>query len=322
VFVKPLFERIAVIGLGLLGGSVAAAARRHGVATTVAGASRSKEARDFALRRQWVDEAGNAMEAASGADLVVLATPVFAMVDVLRELAPALGSGAIVTDVGSVKAQLAETLPGLLPGGVCYVGSHPMAGSHERGITYASADLFAGSPCAVTDSGQPEAQRRVCSFWRALGARVVMRDPAAHDDQVAWMSHTPHVLAFGFAAALARAPEGSGDLTGGGFRDFTRIAESDPELWSDILTANRKALAAPLAAVSDTFRELRQAIEANDLESVERWISGARDALALATRSTSHAGSMDEVHASSQTTDPRTKADLRSGHEGEDKPDE
>jgi prephenate dehydrogenase len=320
--VKPLFERIAVIGLGLLGGSVAAAARRHGVATTVAGASRSKDARDFALRRHWVDEVGNPTEAASGADLVVLATPVFAMVDVLRELAPALGSGAIVTDVGSVKAQLAETLPGLLPGGVCYVGSHPIAGSHERGIEYARADLFADSPCVVSDSGQPEAQRRVCSFWRALGARVVMREPAAHDDQVAWTSHTPHVLAFGFAAALARAPEGSGDLAGGGFRDFTRIAESDPELWSDILTANRKALGAPLAAVSEAFRELGQAIEANDPESVERWISRARDSLALAVRSTSHARSMDEVHASSQTTDPRTKVDSRSGHESEDKFDE
>jgi prephenate dehydrogenase len=320
--VKPLFDRIAVIGLGLLGGSVAAAARLQGVATTVAGASRSQDARDFALRRQWVDEVGNAAEAASGADLIVLATPVFAMVDVLRELAPALASGAIVTDVGSVKAQLAETLPGLLPGGVCYVGSHPMAGSHERGIEYARADLFTDSPCVVSSSGQPDAQQRVSSFWRALGARVVIRDPAAHDDQVAWMSHTPHVLAFGFAAALARAPEGSGDLAGGGFRDFTRIAESDAELWSDILTANRKALGAPLAAVSEAFRELSQAIEANDPESVERWISDARDALALAVQSRSSARSMDEVHSSSQTTEPRTKVDSRSGHEGKDKPDE
>ncbi|HEX9814420.1 MAG TPA: prephenate dehydrogenase/arogenate dehydrogenase family protein [Myxococcota bacterium] len=296
---KPLFERIAVIGLGLLGGSVAAAVQRRGVATKVAGASRSSDARNFALRRQWVDEVGSAAGAATGADLVVLATPVFAMADVLRELAPALRSAAIVTDVGSVKAQLAETLPGLLPTGVYYVGSHPMAGSHERGIEYARADLFEDSPCIVTESGQPEAQQRVCAFWRALGARVVMRDPAAHDEQVAWTSHTPHVLAFGFAAALARAPEGSGDLTGGGFRDFTRIAESNPELWGDILTANRKALGAPLAAVGEALRELGQAIEANDPESVERWISGARDALALAIRSTPRARSMDEGHASS-----------------------
>ena len=296
---KPLFERIAVIGLGLLGGSVAAAVQRRGVATKVAGASRSSDARNFALRRQWVDEVGSAAGAATGADLVVLATPVFAMADVLRELAPALRSAAIVTDVGSVKAQLAETLPGLLPTGVYYVGSHPMAGSHERGIEYARADLFEDSPCIVTESGQPEAQQRVCAFWRALGARVVMRDPAAHDEQVAWTSHTPHVLAFGFAAALARAPEGAGDLTGGGFRDFTRIAESNPELWGDILTANRKALGAPLAAVGEALRELGQAIEANAPESVERWISGARDALALAIRSTPRARSMDEGHASS-----------------------
>jgi prephenate dehydrogenase/3-phosphoshikimate 1-carboxyvinyltransferase len=311
--VKPLFERIAVIGLGLLGGSVAAAARRCGVATCVAGASRSGDARDFALGREWVDEAGSAAEAASGADLIVLATPVFAMADVLRELAPTLRSDAIVTDVGSVKAQLAETLPGLLPAGVCYVGSHPMAGSHERGIEYARADLFADSTCAVTDTGQPEAEQRVCAFWQALGARVVMRDPAVHDDQVAWTSHTPHVLAFGFAAALARAPESSGELTGGGFRDFTRIAESDPELWSDILTANRKALGAPLAAVGEALRELGQAIEANDPDGVERWISGARDALALVMRSAPAATSMDEGHASNQTTNPRPKTDPRSG---------
>jgi cyclohexadieny/prephenate dehydrogenase len=125
--VKPLFDRIAVIGLGLLGGSVAAAAKQHAVASTVAGASRSSDARDFATRREWVDEVGSAQEAARGADLVVLATPVSAMVDVLRELAPVLKPGSIVTDVGSVKAQLAETLPGLLPEGVRYVGSHPMA---------------------------------------------------------------------------------------------------------------------------------------------------------------------------------------------------
>jgi cyclohexadieny/prephenate dehydrogenase len=311
--VKPLFERIAVIGLGLLGGSVAAAASRHGVASRVVGASRSHEARDTALRRQWVAEVGSAAEVAEGADLIVLATPVFAMTDVLRELAPALHPDAIVTDVGSVKGQLAETLPGLLPAGVCYVGSHPMAGSHERGIGYARADLFEGSACVVTDSGQPHAEQRVCAFWRALGARVVMRDPASHDDQVAWMSHTPHVLAFGFAAALARAPETAGDLAGAGFRDFTRIAESDPELWSDILTANRKALGAPLAAVSEALRELGRAIEANDPESVERWISGARDALALAKRSTPPARSMDEGHASNQTTHPRPSAETRSG---------
>ncbi len=318
----PLFERIAVIGLGLLGGSVAAAAKRRGVATTVAGASRSADARDFALRRGWVDEVGRAAEAARGADLVVLATPVFAMAEVLRELAPALGAGAIVTDVGSVKTQLAETLPGLLPGGACYVGSHPMAGSHERGIEHARADLFEGSACAVTDSGQPDAQRRVCSFWHALGANVVVRSPAEHDEQVAWMSHVPHVLAFGFAAALARAPECAGDLIGGGFRDFTRIAESDPELWGDILTANRKAIGAPLAAVSDAFRELGQAIEANDPDAVERRLAAARDALTLVVRSASSRKSMDEGHSSSRTTKLRSEKDLRSGTESEDEPDE
>jgi cyclohexadieny/prephenate dehydrogenase len=290
------FERVAVIGLGLLGGSVAAAARARRVAGVVAGASRSAEAREFALRHGWVDEAGSAAEIARGADLIVLATPVFAMPDALRQVAAALRRDAIVTDVGSVKAQLAETLPGLLPAGVCYVGSHPLAGSHERGIEHARAELFEASTCVVMESEERAARDRVCAFWLALGARVVLRSPAQHDAQVAWTSHAPHALAFAFAAALRRAPAVAAELTGSGFRDFTRIAESDPELWSDILSANRKALGAPLAAVGEALRELGCAIEANDSESLERWISRAREALALLNQSAARARSADEVH--------------------------
>ncbi len=128
---KPIFERVAIIGLGLLGGSVAAAAKRSGVATVVAGSSRSNDARKLALHRNWIDEAGSPIEAARGADLVVLATPVIAMADVLSDLAPALSPPAIVTDVGSVKAQLAETLPGLLPSGVCSLNVRALNNRHS-----------------------------------------------------------------------------------------------------------------------------------------------------------------------------------------------
>ena len=316
---KPIFERVAIIGLGLLGGSVAAAAKRSGVAAVVAGASRSHDARKFALRRNWIDEAGSPIEAAHGADLIVLATPVFAMAEVLSDLAPALTPPAIVTDIGSVKAQLAETLPGLLPSGVSYVGSHPIAGSHERGIEFAREDLFEDAPCVVTEAEDSVAQERVCSFWRMLGARVVLRDPVTHDAQVAWTSHVPHSLAFGFAAAFRAAPAGAGDLAGGGFRDFTRIAQSDPELWGDILTANRKALAAPLAAVSEAFGELSRAIEANDPEWVERWLSAARETLALLAPPASPAGPAGEVHPADQTTNPRLESEPRPGLESKQK---
>jgi cyclohexadieny/prephenate dehydrogenase len=273
------FEKVSVIGLGLLGGSVAAAARRAGVAEVVSGASRSQEACEYALAHEWLDEVGSAVEVARGADLVILATPVFAMADVVREIAPVLRRDALVSDVGSVKAGLVESLPGLLPAGASYIGSHPMAGSHERGIASASPDLFEGAACIVTEGPTP-GRERIAEFWKALGARVVLRDAAAHDEQVAWTSHVPHALAFAFAASLEAAPPGCEDVAGSGFRDFTRIAQSEPELWGDILTANRKALAAPLAEVARTLEALGRAIESDDSEAVEQWIARARDALA------------------------------------------
>ncbi len=275
----PRFGRVAVLGLGLLGGSVALAAKARGVAGRVAGATRSAEALAAALARGAIDEGGSYAEAARDADLVVLATPVFAMADVVQKIAPVLRPGAIVSDVGSVKAVLCETLPGLLPRGVHYVGAHPMAGSHLRGFEHAHADLFEGAACIVTHGPDAAALERTSEFWRALGAHVVHRDPAQHDAEVAWMSHVPHLLAFAFAGALEAAPAGAAAVAGAGFRDFTRIAGSDPELWGDILTANRKALAAPLARVLAVLQDFSRALEANDADGVEQRIAAARAAL-------------------------------------------
>lgn len=274
-----VFERVAVVGLGLLGGSVALAARRRGVAGRVVGATRRIEARERALRDGAVDEIAPLEKVARQADLVVLATPVSAMPDTLRRLAPGLADGAIVTDVGSVKSPLGETLPGLLPPGAIYVGSHPMAGSHERGIDHAREDLFDGASCIVTESEDARAVERVCAFWGALGALVVRRHPTVHDAEVAWVSHVPHVLAFAFARALEGAPHGAGEVAGAGFRDFTRIARSDAELWSDILTANRKALSAPLQQSAAALTALARAVEAGDAEALEQLLTSARETL-------------------------------------------
>jgi prephenate dehydrogenase len=189
-----------------------------------------------------------------------------------------------VTDVGSVKGPLVETLPGLLPAGAHYVGAHPMAGSHETGLRHARADLFEGAVCVVTPTAatEPAALARGRAFWAGLGARVVERDPAAHDAEVAWVSHLPHALAFGYAASLAAAPAAAFPLAAGGFRDFTRIAGSDPELWADILVANQKALAGPLAAAARSLAKLAEALEAGDHESVHRLLAAAREHLARA----------------------------------------
>ena len=272
-----VFERIAVVGLGLLVGSVALAAKKRGVAGHVVGSTRQANARECALDSGAVDEVRDLAEAARDAELVVLATPVYAMPSVLESLRPGLSAGAIVTDVGSVKGPLNELLSGSLPPGVSYVGSHPMAGSHERGMGSARSDLFEGAPCVVT--GSDAATGRVVDFWAALGARVVVREAARHDTEVAWISHLPHLLAFAFARSLSQAPQGWREVAGRGFQDFTRIAQSDPELWAEIMTSNRKAVAAPLEAFRASLAELSRALESGDAEALEALLGGAREML-------------------------------------------
>jgi len=274
-------ERLAVLGLGLLGGSVALAARRRGVARRVVGAGRRQAPLREALERGVVDEVADVASAVRGADLVLLATPVPAMPGILEVAAGALEPGAIVTDVGSVKAELADTLPGLLPPGVEYIGSHPMAGSHLKGVEHAREEFLEGACCVVTPlaCSDRNAVERLAGFWRALGTRVVERDPVQHDIEAAWVSHVPHVLAFAFADALRKAPAGAGTLAGSGFRDFTRIARSDAELWGDILSANRKALAGPLEAFGESLAKLARAIEQGDSEAQEGFLASARETL-------------------------------------------
>jgi prephenate dehydrogenase len=313
-----MFRRLAVLGLGLLGGSVALAARERGVVRHVVGYARRVKPLEWSLKSGVVDSiAGDPVEAVRDADFVVLATPVSAMAPVLQRAAAGLQAGAIVTDVGSVKAPLVETLPGLVPAGVHFVGSHPMAGSHSTGVENARADLFEGAPCVVTPGAGANAHphagalERVAAFWEALGARVTLRDPAAHDAEVAWESHLPHVLAFAYGHALASAPETATELAGSGFRDFVRIARSDAELWGDILGVNRKAMARPLQAFSEALAELAQAIEQRDTGAVEAVLDSARRQLD-SVRSPAVAGPGTAPQTGAR---PSTDLDARSGGE-------
>ena len=277
------FERLAVLGLGLLGGSVAAAAKQRGLAREVVGAARRSAPLERALAAGLVDSVATPEQAVRGADLVVLGMPVGSMNQVVSNVASSLSSGCLVTDVGSVKGSVIETIPGLLPDGVEFVGAHPMAGSHLRGPDHARADLFEGATCVVTPrAGQDQAAvERVETFWRDLGARVVRRSPAVHDEEVAWVSHLPHLLAFAFADALNAAPDRVGKLAGSGFRDFTRIAQSDAELWGEILSLNGKALSGPLNHFSASLAKLARALEEGDDESLEKLLNQARLRLAV-----------------------------------------
>jgi len=274
----PPFEKLVVLGLGLLGGSVAAAAKERGLARVVVGSARRRAPLEQALEAGIIDAVASPRDAVVGADFVVLSTPVGSMAGVLADVASNLEPGCIVTDVGSVKGTVVDLLPGLLPEGVEFVGSHPMAGSHLRGPEHARADLFEGATCVVTPRAVEDtaATLRVESFWRSLGARVTRRTPTAHDDEVAWVSHLPHLLSFAFAESLASAPTDVGELAGSGFRDFTRIAQSNAELWGEILSLNSKALAGPLNHFSESLAKIARMLEEGDGESLERMLNQAR----------------------------------------------
>jgi cyclohexadieny/prephenate dehydrogenase len=289
---------MAVLGLGLLGGSVAAAARERKLAREVVGAGRRRAPLERALAAGLVDRISTPAEAVLGADFVVLATPVGAMGRVVAEVAPGLAEGALLTDVGSVKTPVLDMLSGMLPEHVEFVGSHPMAGSHLRGPDHAREDLFDGATCVVTPrAGQdPRPVERVEAFWRAVGARVKRRTASEHDSEVAWVSHLPHLVAFAFADALHGAPTRVGEVAGGGFRDFTRIAQSDAELWGEILGLNGKALAGPLNHFSESLAKLAQLLEEGDLESLERLLNQARSRLAeVASHAARVAGNVPEA---------------------------
>ncbi len=251
---EPRFARVAVVGLGLIGGSLALAGRARGLFGHVVGVGRNRANLDVGLERGAIDEAASDIAAAvDGADLVVLAVPVGSMGETARGLAPALGASTIVTDVGSVKARLVAEVEQALGGRGRFVGGHPIAGTERSGMAAAFGELFEGRCCVLTptDATDAAALDAVRALWEGVGMRVVELDAARHDQVLAMVSHLPHVIAYALAGEVA-AREASGEelvpFSAGGLRDFTRVAASDPDLWRDICLMNREEVARAIAA--------------------------------------------------------------------------
>jgi prephenate dehydrogenase len=255
------FQKIAIIGVGLLGGSIGLAVKRRRLAREVAGFVRRPESLKDCEKAGAVDYATTDLLAAvSDADLVILCTPLSQMRSRVAEMLPALKRGAMVTDVGSVKAGVVRDLELLVQKyGAHFVGSHPMAGAEKTGVGTARADLFENAVCVVTPTiiSNVAAVRQVEEFWKSLGARTLRLSPAQHDALVSRSSHLPHIV----AAALANLvldparPEFQSVLCANGFRDTTRIASGSPEMWRDIILANRENLRVVL---DDFVRELQK----------------------------------------------------------------
>ncbi|MDY7011281.1 MAG: prephenate dehydrogenase/arogenate dehydrogenase family protein [Planctomycetota bacterium] len=273
---KPIFKKVTVVGVGLLGGSIGLSVKAADERIGVVGVGRRSSSLDRALDAGAIDEATlSTSDGVAGADMIVLATPLGAYEKHLLAMRDALSSGAVVTDVGSTKSVAVRLAEGILGKGGPFVGSHPMAGSERRGVQFAKADLFAGATCIVTPTARtrPAATRKALQFWKMLGGLTVRMSPASHDRAVARVSHLPHVL-----AALIVAGQKVGDLTlaGRGFLDTTRIASADPEMWRDIILTNRKPLLNAIDAADEQLIRLRDLIDLGDAAGIRRYLTSAK----------------------------------------------
>jgi prephenate dehydrogenase len=280
-----VIRQLAVVGVGLLGGSVAKAARQGGLARRIVGIGRDAGRLQPALDDGTLDLAVTDLDAGvRDADFILLAAPVLTIEGLLERVwraAPA--AGAVVTDVGSTKRNIvraAERLAATRP--LAFVGSHPMAGSEQAGYRVARPDLFRGATVIVTPTETTElaALKKTTEFWEALGARVSSLDPETHDRTVAAISHLPHLIACALVDGAARAEPAALEFAARGFRDTTRIAAGDPDMWAEIFLANRDALTATVDAFREALGELQQVIDggrADALRAVLARIKATRD---------------------------------------------
>jgi cyclohexadieny/prephenate dehydrogenase len=278
-----MFERVALIGLGLIGSSLSHAIRRGRMARSIAGNARSQKTRDTALRLGLVDTVhATAAEAAQGADLVMLCAPVGVCGALARAMAPALEADAIVTDVGSVKGAIVRDVGPSLPQKVHFVPGHPIAGTEHSGPEAGFAELFDGRWCVLTpppgtDAG---AVAKLKAFWESCGSHVEIMDAEHHDLVLAITSHVPHLIAYNIVNT-ARHLERVTDtevikFSAGGFRDFTRIAASDPVMWRDVFLNNKEAVLEMLGRFSEDLTALQRAIRFGDGDTLYRLFVEAR----------------------------------------------
>ncbi len=268
---QPLFNRLALIGVGLIGSSIARAAREQGVVRSIVATARSPQTRkrvtELGLADQVVETNAAAVE---GADLVIVCIPVGACGAVAKEIGPHLAPGAIVSDVGSVKGSIVREMGPHIPKGVHFVPAHPVAGTEYSGPDAGFAELFVNRWCILTPpkGADAAAVRKLAEFWELLGANVETMDADHHDLVLAITSHLPHLIAYtivGTADELSEVTKSEVlQFSAGGFRDFTRIAASDPTMWRDVFLANKDAVLEMLGRFNEDISSLTKAIRKGD----------------------------------------------------------
>ena len=279
----PMFDRIALIGIGLIGSSISLACQRARLARTIVGSARSAATVKTALDLRLITEGfASAREAAAGADLVILCVPVGLCGPITAEISSVLTPGAIVTDVGSVKGSIVRDMAPHIPEGVHFVAGHPIAGTEKSGPESGFAELFDGRWCILTPEPHTDAAAvaKLQAFWEALGSNVEIMTPDHHDMVLAITSHLPHLIAYNIvntAAHLERVTDSEViKFSAGGFRDFTRIAASDPTMWRDVFLTNKDAVLEMLGRFSEDLANLQRAIRFGDGDTLFKLFTDAR----------------------------------------------
>jgi prephenate dehydrogenase len=278
----PLFDRLVIVGVGLIGGSLGLAARERGLVGEVVGFGRTEANLRVALERGIIDSyTFDPAEAACGTDLLLLAVPVEATGPMAEKFLPHLPPGCVITDAGSTKAQVVTIMERLLPTTLAFVGAHPIAGTEHAGAGAAFATLFEKRLCVLTPTPRtdPGALTRVRALWEGVGMRVEEMDMLMHDQVLARVSHLPHMIAFSVMNAVLATRAVEVDLlpyAGSAFADLTRVAASPVEMWRDICLSNREALLAAIIEFEQALAQLKAAVASGDGEALDAAISRAR----------------------------------------------
>ena len=278
-----MFQKMVVAGVGLIGGSVALDMRRRGLVKEIVGYGRSEENLRVAKKRGIIDDFFlRERDIPSGVDFLLMGTPVQAIVLLTAAFLPRLESGCIVSDVGSVKAEIVKGMEKLLPPDIHFVGAHPIAGSEQWGADAAVENLFVNRRCILTPSKKtnPVALRKMAALWKRVGANVEMMNAEKHDRVLGMVSHLPHVVAYALVNALDQTKVDGVDLKtfcAGGFKDITRIAASRPELWRDICLLNRKAVSKSLGNYIRNLEKMKRWIDSGNGRSLEHEFTRANE---------------------------------------------
>jgi prephenate dehydrogenase len=272
---KP-FKQMTILGVGLIGASLAQSCRQRKLVKTIVGFGRNADNLKKAQERNIIDSGSTDLKTAvEGSDLIVLCAPVGVLVERVREMIPFLPNGCIITDAGSVKGSLVEEIDALMPDSIFYVGAHPIAGGERSGLEAASADLLTGAKCIITPTGntQAEALQRVTGFWAEVGMQTITMDAHEHDTVFGALSHLPHVVAYALMNTVANVKTAGHEdilsMSGGGLKDITRIASSDPVMWRDICLANKLPVVTLINQFQDKLENIKTLIEQDQAEALQ-----------------------------------------------------